>query len=66
MAAVAIVKNPGWAESVEIPSPLYFNEQWTEQPRNSRVITIWENFEADSIMADFYATLEGTADPFAE
>ena len=66
MAAVAIVKNPGWAESFEIPSPLYVNDQWIEQPQNSRMITIWENFEADSIMADFYATLEGTEDPFAE
>lgn len=66
MAAVAIVKNPGWAESFEIPSPLYFNEQWVEQGGNKRMITIWENFEADSIMADFYATLEGIADPFNE
>ena len=66
MAAVAIVKDPGWAESFEIPSPLYINDQWVEQRGNIRMITIWENFKADSIMADFYTTLEGSEDPFSE
>ncbi len=58
MAAVAIVKNPAWAESFEIPSPIYVNKGWLEQPENSRKITIWENFNPEAIMADFYATLE--------
>lgn len=62
MAAVAIVKDPSWAESYEIPSPLYFNDEWVEQPGNSRMITIWENFKADAIMADFYTTMEEGAD----
>ena len=58
MAAVAIVKNPSWAESFEIPSPLYINNGWVEQPENSRKISIWENFDRETILADFYATLE--------
>lgn len=61
MAVVAIVKDPAWAEASEIPSPLYMNNVWVEQPANSRMITIWENFDPDAIMADFYATLEGYA-----
>jgi len=58
MAAVAIVKDPSWAEASEIPSPLYINNEWVEQAGNSRMITIWENFNAGAIMSDFYSTLE--------
>ncbi len=61
MAAVAIVKDPTWAETSEIPSPLYNDNNWVEQPGNSRTITIWENFNADAIMTDFYSTLEGAS-----
>ena len=58
MAAVAIVKYPSWAEAYEIPSPHYVDNTWVEQAGNSRMITIWENFNADAIMTDFYSTLE--------
>ena len=58
MAAVAIVKDPSWAEAYEIPSPHYVDNNWVEQAGNSRMITIWENFNADAIMTDFYSTLE--------
>ncbi len=58
MAAVAIVKDPSWAEASEIPSPLYVDNNWVEQAGNSRMITIWENFNSDAIMTDFYSTLE--------
>ena len=61
MAAVAIVKDPTWAETSEIQSPLYIDNNWVEQPGNSRMITIWENFNADAIMTDFYSTLEGAS-----
>ena len=61
MAAVAIIKDPSWAESLEIPSPIYIDNSWVEQPGNSRTITIWENFNADAIMTDFYSTLEGAS-----
>ena len=61
MAAVAIVKDPTWAETSEIQSPLYIDNNWVEQPVNSRMITIWENFNADAIMTDFYSTLEGAS-----
>lgn len=58
MAAVAIVKNPSWAESYEIPCPLYFNDGWVEQPDNKRMITIWENFNSDAILNDFFTTID--------
>jgi hypothetical protein len=66
MAAVAIVKDPSWAEASEIPSPIYIDNNWVEQPGNSRMITIWENFNSDAIMTDFYATLEGNVEPATE
>jgi len=59
MAAVAIVKNHKWAESSEIPCPIMVDEQWIEQPNNSRKIIIWENFKKDLIIADFYDSLKG-------
>lgn len=58
MAAVAIVKNPEWADKVIIGAPLYENGQWINRPGNSRKIAIWENFDIDSIMHDFYHTME--------
>jgi len=58
MAAVAIMKNSNWASMVEIPSPIMINEEWVEQPENSRRIVLWENFNSDKIMSDFYNTLE--------
>jgi len=61
MAAVAIVKDPTWAEASEIPSPIYIDNNWVEQAGNSRMITIWENFNANAIMNDFYSTLEGAS-----
>lgn len=66
MAAVAIVKDPTWAETLEIPSPLYINNEWVEQPGNIRKITVWENFKAEDIMADFYATMEGNVNQVSE
>lgn len=63
MAAVAIVKNPQWAESSPIPCPIMENEKWVEQPENSRKIVLWENFDKGKIITDFYSTLkESTVD----
>ncbi|MBL7113341.1 MAG: nucleoside hydrolase [Bacteroidales bacterium] len=58
MAAVAIVKNSSWANPIKIPSPQYMNSAWIERPDNSHEITIWENFNKEEIMADFYHTME--------
>ncbi len=58
MAAVAIVKNSDWAKSSRIPCPIMVDKKWVEQKDSNRKITIWENFEKDQIIADFYASLK--------
>ena len=58
MAAVAIVKNPSWAISSKIPGPKLVNDNWVDQPENPRKITIWENFDKEKIMQDFYYCME--------
>jgi hypothetical protein len=29
-----------------------------ERPENSRTITVWEDFDRDAILADFFATMD--------
>tara|TARA_A100001011_G_scaffold81659_1_gene84970 strand:+ start:8427 stop:9404 length:978 start_codon:yes stop_codon:yes gene_type:complete len=57
MAAVAILKNPSWAKSTSINSPVMIDNKWVERPNNSKKIKIWEHFEKDLILADFYEVL---------
>ncbi len=57
MAAVAIVKNPTWAESRRIPAPILQEGEWMERPDNDRTITLWEDFDRAAIIADFFATM---------
>ncbi|MDH5368321.1 MAG: nucleoside hydrolase [Cyclobacteriaceae bacterium] len=57
MAAVAIVKDPKWAKPSIIPCPIMIDENWVEQPDNSRKITVWEYFDKEEIIADFYNSL---------
>lgn len=58
MAAVAILKNPAWATRQSIPAPILTNDVWVERPDNSRQIELWENFESEAILADFYDSIE--------
>lgn len=58
MAAVAIVKNPAWAHARKIPAPKLENGKWVERPDNKRTITLWENFDRDAILKDFFATMD--------
>ena len=60
LCAVAIVKNPGWAKTVEIPAPTMIDGKWVERPENPRKILIWEDFDRDGIVGDFTATLDRT------
>lgn len=57
MAAVAIVKNPRWANAVKIPAPIYQDGQWVERPENQRFITLWQNFHREAILEDFFARM---------
>lgn len=57
MAAAAILKNPEWAESY-VTNGLIMNEgKWVKKETNPRVVTIWENFDKNLILQDFYKTL---------
>ena len=74
MAAVAILKNPLWADSVSIPKPELFikpvenglgskalkwnNGIWIDKPKNTSYITIWENFKSNEIIKDFFSSFE--------
>ncbi|GAB3527975.1 hypothetical protein GCM10027443_05160 [Pontibacter brevis] len=60
MAAVAIVKNPDWAEAITIPSPVLQEKEnkWVEQPDNKRQIVVWQNFDKEKIIADYFASLD--------
>lgn len=58
MAAVAIVKNPSWAETRSISAPIIKNGQWIERPDNKHTVILWENFKKDDILKDFYSTLK--------
>lgn len=57
MAAVAIVKNSQWATPREIPAPIVEGGVWRARPDNPRTITIWESFDRDAILTDFFATM---------
>jgi inosine-uridine nucleoside N-ribohydrolase len=57
VAAVAIVKNPAWAERVVLKAPKFVEGKWIEQPQNTREIVIWENFKRDDIIEDFYKSI---------
>lgn len=57
MAAVAIVKDPAWADPREHPAPLFTHGAWIERPQNPRSIIIWENFNRDAIVEDLFKSL---------
>jgi purine nucleosidase len=58
MAAVAIVKNPSWAQATRIPAPRLVDRKWVEVPGNPRTITLWEHFDRTAILEDFFRTME--------
>ena len=60
MAAVAILKNPDWAERNVIPAPIMDieNDIWIDRPENERELVLWEWFDIYGIMNDFFQTME--------
>jgi hypothetical protein len=58
MAAVAIVKNPFWAKQQKIPKPELINGKWRERPNHPNHITLWENFDKEKIIDDFFSSME--------
>ena len=58
LAAVAIVKNPDWAEARLISAPTLEQGSWRDRPENPRKIVLWENFDSEAIIGDFFAVME--------
>jgi len=58
MVALAVLKNPSWGERDTIPAPLLVNGQWRDRPDNSRKIILWENFDKEAILKDFYSSMQ--------
>ena len=58
MAAVAVVKDTGWGSTRTIPAPILDGKNWKERPDNLHRITLWENFDKEKIMADYYSTMQ--------
>ncbi len=61
VAAIAILKNSSWGKRVEIPVPQILPDgRWVDnsQVENSRKIVIWEQFEKEEIMQDFYNSMD--------
>jgi purine nucleosidase len=63
MAAVAIAKNPAWATPNTIPCPKLEGGNWVDQPNNPRKIIIWENFDKENILKDFFNSMENYTFP---
>ena len=57
VVAVAVVKNPHWGERRSILAPRLDGIDWTERPNNTHAIEIWENFDRDGIIEDFFDVL---------
>ena len=58
MAAVAILKDPSWATPLRMPAPILRDGVWVDRPDNQRQIELWEDFDKDAILADFYRSME--------
>ena len=58
MAAAAIVKDPAWATARRVPAPILRDNVWIDRPDNPRQIELWENFDKDAILADFFRSME--------
>lgn len=58
MVAVALLKNPAWGQARMHPAPVLIDNQWVERPDNERRIRIWEDFDREGLLADFFETME--------
>ena len=58
MVAVALLKNENWGESRDIPAPILIVNQWVERPQNPRTIRLWENFDKDGLLNEFFEVME--------
>ncbi len=58
MVAVALLKNPEWGKRRSHPAPVLIDNQWVERPNNPRQIEIWEHFDKEGLLKDFYESMQ--------
>jgi hypothetical protein len=58
MVVLAILKNENWGERREIGAPLLQGNTWITRENNPQKIIIWENFNRDAIVNDFFEIIE--------
>ncbi|MCF7847425.1 MAG: nucleoside hydrolase [Kiritimatiellales bacterium] len=58
VGAVAVVKDPTWADAVVVPRPQLNGKKWVDRPDNALKMVVWENFDSEAIMADFFQTMD--------
>ncbi len=58
MVAVAILKNPDWGNGRVHPAPVLVENSWVERPGNRREIRIWEDFDKQALLEDFFGSME--------
>lgn len=58
MVAIAILKDSTWGEVKEIPAPILIDNQWVDRPANPRKIKLWENFDRDGLITEFFETMK--------
>lgn len=66
VCALAILKNPRWAQPSKVPAPRLLGDSWIEQPKNSHHIIFWEHFDKEAILLDFYRSMEQSGDDAIE
>lgn len=58
VVAVAIVKAPSWGNYREISGKRLDGIRWVDDPETNRVIGLWEEFDKEAILEDFFRTFE--------
>jgi PKD repeat protein len=62
MAAVATVKNPGWAQPTVIGAPLLKSDgSWEARDSNTRKVTFFRSYNVSAVMNDFWETMDHPA-----
>lgn len=57
LVALAVLKNSQWGEKRSIPAPTVVDQKWVDRPQNQKQVILWENFNREAIINDFYKSL---------
>jgi purine nucleosidase len=58
MVAVAILKNPSWGKKVKLSTARLSGYEWDPDTTEVTNVWIWETFNKDAILEDFFSSLE--------